>query len=181
MEKAQIIPALFSKRFQYFFENKSAFPEGDFTHEPPEESDHYPKMDVRKPYLTQSMLSYGRKDGELWLKLRELNQEGDFIETLSWNETDDQAKEGEPPPAYLMRFWNFLRVNGSAEIWIQYWFSTIYESIESKSIVDTAEASKGMEVDLKTADLDDWIKYCITEIQSHMSLLDKNESKMIVD
>ncbi len=129
-----------------FFRNedqktKSAFnfTDEDFTIEYPsgELSELYPRMDVREPYLTQSTLSYGRKDNKFWIKLKERRKDSDdLVETLAWNEADDWMQESAAPPAYIMRLWSFLRINGEAERWIQYWFEMIYESIESGSIVE---------------------------------------------
>jgi len=169
-----------------FFKDTSKFPEGDFTYELPEETDPYPNMVTRPHYLTQGLLSYGRKDNKFWLRLRELDKKGYSVETLRWDEDDDLERKknnGLCSNAFHCRFFNYLRVNGFAEIWIQYWFDMIYQSIVDDSIIDVAGAGGGYESlkDDQEANLDDWVKYCIAEIQSHMSFLDKDPNKTIVD
>ena len=160
------------------------FTDEDFVIEYPagELSDSYPRMDIRDYYLTQSSLSYGRKDNKFWIKLRETRKDSnDLVETLAWNESDDWMQESTTPPAYLMRLWSFLRANGEAERWIQYWFEMIYESIEAGSIVDTASARAFTpKEDGQDADLDDWIKYCLEKIKVNMEYLGP-PNKMIVD
>ena len=126
------------------FFDRINLPEGDFNQVNPQDgmSELYPQLGVRTPFLSQSTLRYGRKDNKFYLLLEETNAKGDLVESLAWNEADDPVKDSVVHDAYLMRFWSFLRYNGHSERWIQYWFDMIYESVDSKFVVDTAKAGQ---------------------------------------
>jgi len=183
----QYVGAVFNTNRSLWLESffdRVNLPEGDFNKTNPQDgmSELYPQLGVRAPFLSQSVLHYGRKDNKFYLLLEEQNAKGDLVESLAWNEADNPVKDSVVPDAYLMRFWSFLRYNGYSERWIQYWFDMIYESVDSKSIVDIAEVGGGygLAEDGQAADLDDWVKYCIAEIQSHMSTF-KGYDKLIID
>ena len=169
-----------------FFKDASKFPDGDFTYELPEETDPYPNMVTRPHYLTQGLLSYGRKDNKFWIRLHELNKKGYSLLTLKWEEDDDLVRETSGSfcsHPQQCRLFNYLRVNGFQEMWIQYWFDMIYQSVVADSPVDLAAAGQmkwEIDEDMES-DLDDWVKYCIEEIKNYMSSLDKDPHKTIVD